>query len=180
MNVTHGLRRALQINPHGLATVCGSRRRTWREIGERAQRLAGGLRSLGAGNGDRIAVLSLNSDRYLELYLATAWAGTVIVPLNIRWSGIENEDALRDCRAGILVVDKAFAATGTALAKAVPGLKLVYADDGETPPEIENYEALLARSEPIPDAMRTAADLAGIFYTGLIYTSDAADDMEGE
>ena len=52
-------------------------------------------------------MLSLNSDRYLELYLAVGWAGAVIVPLNIRWSPLENEDAMRDCRAEILFVDKA-------------------------------------------------------------------------
>jgi long-chain acyl-CoA synthetase len=166
MNTTQGLRRALQINPNGLATVFGDRRRNWREIGERVSRLAAGLGALGANPGDRVAILSLNSDRYLELYLATAWAGAVIVPLNIRWSPLENEDALRDCRADTLVVDKAFASTGTELAKALPGLKLVYADDGDVPAGMESYEALLARSEPIPDAMRTSADLAGIFYTG--------------
>jgi long-chain acyl-CoA synthetase len=166
MNITHGLRRALQINPNGLATVFGDRRRNWREIGERVPRLAAGLRSLGVNPGDRVAILSLNSDRYLEVYLATAWAGAVIVPLNIRWSPLENEDAMRDCRAGILFVDKAFASTGAALAKEISGLKLIYADDGDAPSGIERYEALLARSEPMPDAMRTAADLAGIFYTG--------------
>jgi long-chain acyl-CoA synthetase len=32
----------------------------------------------------------LNSNRYLELYLAVGWAGAVIVPLNIRWSVAEN------------------------------------------------------------------------------------------
>ncbi len=166
MNTTQGLRRALQINPDGLATVFGDRRRNWREIGERVSRLAAGLRALGANPGDRVAILSLNSDRYLELYLATAWAGAVIVPLNIRWSPLENEDALRDCRADVLVVDKAFASTGAGLAKALPALNLVYADDGDVPAGMESYETLLARSEPIPDAMRTGADLAGIFYTG--------------
>ncbi len=45
-------------------------------------------------------------------------------------------------------------------------MKLIYADDGDVPAGMESYEALLARSEPMPDAMRTAADLAGIFYTG--------------
>jgi long-chain acyl-CoA synthetase len=163
VNTTHGLRRALQIHPNGLATVFGKRRRNWREVGERVARLAAGLRALGANPGDRVAILSLNSDRYLELYLATAWAGAVIVPLNIRWSPIENEDAMRDCRANVLVVDKAFSATGAELAKSLPGLKLVYADDGDAPAGMESYEALLARSTPIPDAMRTAADLAGIF-----------------
>ena len=115
MNITHGLRRALQINPNGLASVFGNRRRNWREIGERVPRLAAGLRSLGANPGERVAILSQNSDRYIELYLATAWAGAVVVPLNIRWSPVENEDAMRDCRANILVVDKAFASVGTAL-----------------------------------------------------------------
>jgi len=166
MNVTQGLRRALQINPNGLAIVCGDRRQTWRQVGERVARLAAGIRSLGAADGDRVAILSLNSDRYLELYLAAGWSGTVIVPLNIRWSPLENEDAVRDCRADILFVDKAFAPVGAALAKALPGLKLVYADDGDTPTGMENYETLIDRSAAMPDTMRDGADLAGIFYTG--------------
>ena len=116
--------------------------------------------------GDRVAILSLNSDRYLELYLAAGWSGTVMVPLNIRWSPLENEDAMRDCRAGILFVDKAFAAVAATLANTIPGLKLIYADDGETPAGMEDYEALIARSAPMPDAMRESGDLAGIFYTG--------------
>ena len=66
MNITHGLRRALQINPNGLATVFGERRRNWREIGDRVARLAAALRALGVKAGDRVAILSLNSDRYLE------------------------------------------------------------------------------------------------------------------
>ncbi len=166
MNVTHGLRRALQINPNGLATVYQDRRRTWRQIGDRVARLASGLRALGVAEGDRVAVLMLNSDRYLELYLAIAWAGAVTVPLNTRWSELENQDALRDCRAGVLVVDSAFAATGASLAKAIPGLRLLFADDTGAPAGVEDYEALIARSEPIPDAMRKGEDLSGIFYTG--------------
>jgi long-chain acyl-CoA synthetase len=166
VNITQGLRRALQINPTGRATVFGDRRRNWREIGERVARLASGLRSLGAGEGERVAVLMLNSDRYLELYLATGWAGAVIVPLNIRWSAIENEDALRDCRARILVVDKTFAATGASLAKTLPELSLIFADDGPALPEAENCETLIEHSPSMPDAMRAGADLAGIFYTG--------------
>jgi long-chain acyl-CoA synthetase len=166
MNTTHGLRRALQIDPNGLATIFGDRRRSWREVGERVARLASGLHSLNADPGDRVAILSLNSDRYLELYLATAWAGVVIVPLNIRWSKAETADALTDCRPKVLLIDKAFVPIGITLAQTIPDLKLIYADEGDVPPEAEGYEALLERSEPIPDAMRTGNDLAGIFYTG--------------
>ncbi|ACF02220.1 AMP-dependent synthetase and ligase [Rhodopseudomonas palustris TIE-1] len=166
MNITHGLRCALQINPEGLATVCAGRRRNWREVGDRVARLAAGLRASGVGEGERVAILSLNSDRYLEMYLAAGWCGGVIVPLNIRWSALENEDALKDCRAVALVVDKAFAATGAALAQAMPSMALIYADDGDVPAGMQSYEDLIATHAPIPDAMRKAEDLAGIFYTG--------------
>ncbi|WP_420131824.1 acyl-CoA synthetase [Rhodopseudomonas sp.] len=166
MNITHGLRRALQINADGLATVFNGRKRNWREVGDRVARLASGLRALGVGEGERVAILSMNSDRYLEMYLAAGWCGGVIVPLNIRWSALENEDALKDCRAVALVVDKAFAATGAALAKAIPSMALIYADDGDVPEGMRSYEDIISAHEPIPDAMRKADDLAGIFYTG--------------
>ena len=165
MNVTQGLRRVLQTNPEGIATIDGDRRRSWREIGERVARLAGGLLELGVKRGDRVAVLMLNSDRYLELYLGIAWAGAVIVPTNIRWSHAEIEDSLRDCRASALVVDKAFAAMGVELARAV-SLELIYADDDAGPAEARDYEKLIATSQPVPDAMSAREELAGIFYTG--------------
>src|SRR5258705_2541483 len=118
MNVTQGLRRVLETNPEGIATIDGDRRRSWREIGERVARLAGGLLELGVKRGDRVAVLMLNSDRYLELYLGIAWAGAVIVPTNIRWSRAEFDDSLRDCRASALDGDKAFAVMGAERGKA--------------------------------------------------------------
>jgi long-chain acyl-CoA synthetase len=165
MNLTQGLRRVLQTNSSALATVDGDRRRSWREVGERVAKLAGGLQDLGVKRGDRVAVLMLNSDRYLELYLGIAWAGAVIVPTNIRWSQAEILDSLHDCRASALVVDKAFAAMGVELAKAV-ALKLIYADDDAGPADALAYEKLIEASQPVPDAMAARDDLAGIFYTG--------------
>jgi long-chain acyl-CoA synthetase len=117
MNITQGLRRALQTSPQTIATIDGDRRRTWREVGDRVARLAGALQKLGVKHGDRVAVLMLNSDRYLELYLGIAWAGAVIVPTNVRWSQAEILDSLLDCRASALVVDSAFAAMGVELAQ---------------------------------------------------------------
>ena len=98
MNVTHGLRRALQINARRDRHDVRRPARAGREVGDRVARFAGALRAMGVGAGDRVAVLMLNQDRYLELYLAVAWAGAVIVPVNIRWSPAEIEDSLRDCR----------------------------------------------------------------------------------
>lgn len=165
MNITQGLRRALQTNPQGIATIDGDRRRTWREVGDRVARLAGALQKLGISHGDRVAVLMLNSDRYLELYLGIAWAGAVIVPTNVRWSQSEILDSLHDCRASALVVDNAFAAMGAELARDAK-LTLIYADDDTGPGEAHDYDELIETTAPIADAMRSREDLAGIFYTG--------------
>jgi long-chain acyl-CoA synthetase len=41
MNITHGLRRALQVNSSATATILAGRRRMWRAIGDRVSRFAG-------------------------------------------------------------------------------------------------------------------------------------------
>ncbi len=168
MNTTYGLHRAVLLNRNGVAMMFENRRRTWIELAERVARLAGALKALGVGRGDRVAVLSLNQDRYVELYLGIAWAGAVIVPLNIRWSAPENEDALRDSRPKVLVVDATFSGMGAALAQKTGSIRLVYADDAPAAPpdEAASYEAILAAASPVPDAEAAETDLAGIFYTG--------------
>ena len=165
MNITQGLRRVLATDPGVIATIDGKRRRTWREVGDRVARLAGGLHKLGIQPNDRIAVLMLNSDRYFELYLGIAWAGAVIVPTNTRWSQAEILDSLLDCRASAVVVDSAFAAMGLELARDAK-LTLIYADDDTGPAEARHYDKLIETSTPAPDAMRGREELAGIFYTG--------------
>ncbi len=166
MNITYGLRRTLQLNPDGLATAFNGRRRNWGEVGDRVARLAAGLLAGGAGPGDRIAMLATNSDRYLEYYLATAWAGLVSVPLNVRWSAREVEEAMRDCQPVLLMLDRGYLELAGALKQALPELHLVYADDGDAPAGTEHFETLVERSGQLPDAMRAGSDLAGIFYTG--------------
>jgi long-chain acyl-CoA synthetase len=164
VSTTYGLHRALLLNRDKIAVLFGDHSRTWAEVAERVARLAGALKNLGVGKRD----LMLNQDRYLELYLGTAWAGAVIVPLNVRWSAIENEDALRDCRPQILVTDTTFASMSVDLARKLDGIKLVYADDvvADLSASTLNYEEMISTALPVPDAEAGDGDLAGIFYTG--------------
>jgi len=168
MSTTFGLHRAVLFDRKGVATLFEDRTRTWDEVADRVARLAGALQSLGVRKGDRVAILMLNQDRYLELYLAIAWAAAVVVPLNIRWSATENQDCLTDCRPKLLFVDAAFAKMGEGIAKALGGFALVYADDPlqARPDGAHDYETLVAGAKPIPDAEAAETDLAGIFYTG--------------
>lgn len=94
MYLTQGLHRSVQIGPDRTATVFGERRRSWIELEDRVSRLASALISLGLKRGDRVAVIALNSDYYLETYYAVAWAGGVIVPNNTRWALPEHIYAL--------------------------------------------------------------------------------------
>lgn len=167
MHLTSMLRRAAQINPNGISTICGDRQRTWSETVDRVARLAGALKKLGMQTEDRVALLSVNSDRYIEYYYATAWGGGAMMPMNIRWAPAECAYALNDAGAKILLVDDAFKDAAVEIKKLVPGLEtLVYCGDGETPDGMENYETILAASDPVADAGRGGDDLAGIFYTG--------------
>lgn len=168
MSTTFGLHRAVLFNPRGVATRFEDRVRTWAEIADRVARLAGALRELGVSPGDRVAILMLNQDRYLELYLAIAWAAAVVAPLNIRWTAGENEDCLTDCRPKLLFVDRAFAKMGAEIAKNLGTIALVYADDAPEarPGDALDYEKLVAVAAPIPDAEPAETDLAGVFYTG--------------
>ena len=98
MFISQTLRRAVQLNPNGVATIYANRKQSWREFENRVARLAAGIRSLKVDDGDRVAILSLNSDRYLEYFYAIPWAGLALNPVNIRLAPPEIAYALNDSR----------------------------------------------------------------------------------
>jgi len=73
--LTEGLHRAVKLKPDAPSTSLAPRRRTWRQTAERVSRVAGALKALEVGRGDRVAILAQNSDRYFELMYAAAWVG---------------------------------------------------------------------------------------------------------
>ena len=166
MQLTQALNRAVQTRGPFTATIFGERRRTWREIGDRVPRAAAGLRKLGVAPGDRIAILALNSDTYVELFFAIAWAGAVSTPLNTRWAAAEHVYALNDCGARLLLVDETFAFLIPALIGKTGVERVVYIGEGQAPGSAEDYEALLAGSEPMGDGSGFGNDLCSICYTG--------------
>lgn len=103
MFITQSLKRAMQVNGNGIATICGKRQQTWNEFGARVARLAGAFKDLGLSTDERVAILSLNSDRYLETFFATHWADGVIVPLNVRLAPPELIYMLNDAEVEILI-----------------------------------------------------------------------------
>lgn len=165
--ITQFLRRAVQTNGEGTATIDGDRRQDWAGFGRRVARLAGAIRGLGFQPGDRVGILGLNSDRYLESFFGLAWAGVVFVPVNTRLASPEIEFWLTDSGCSGLLVDDSFVAVMDLLRPRLPGLRhVMHFGDNPTPAGLLGYEALIEAGAPIADSGRRNNDLAGIFYTG--------------
>ena len=166
MNLTQSLHRNVQQAPDGIATVFGDRTRTWAESADRISRLAAGLQHLGVSAGDRVAMLSLNSDRYHEYLYATWWAGAVVNPVNFRWSAAEIAYSLEDSGSQVLFVDDMFLPLVPQVLEASPTVRtVVHCGDADTPDGMLTFESLLEFGTA-EDALRGGDDLAGIFYTG--------------
>jgi acyl-CoA synthetase (AMP-forming)/AMP-acid ligase II len=167
MYLTQALHRAVQQHPDRTAVRFGNRNWTFRECADRVARLAGALQALGMRTGDRIAMLSLNSDRYLEYYMAVPWGGGVLNPCNIRWSASEIVYSLDDSGSSILIVDENFSELAAQFRGRSASLReVIYCGEGEVPAGMLSYEALLADAPAVPDQVRRGEDLAGVFYTG--------------
>ena len=167
MQGTRFLMQAVANQPQRTATLCNGRRRTWAQVGQRVPRLAAALRALGIADGNFVAALAMNSDRYVELFFAVPWAGGAFAPLNIRWSVEENVYALTDSKASVLFVDDSFLDQALELKRRLAWVRqLVWIGEGPCPDGLLDYETLIDGHEPMPDAGRRGEDLWVIFYTG--------------
>ena len=151
-----------EIRVHG-----GGRRHTFAQFQDRISRRASALQKLGVQAGDRVGILSLNSDRYVEFFMAVPWAGAAVNPVNTRWSAAEIAYSLDDCDTQVLLVDDPFLPLLPELLARTSSLRtLIHVGDGPTPDGMLSYETLLTEAKPVPDARRGGTDLAGVFYTG--------------
>jgi fatty-acyl-CoA synthase len=84
---------------------------TYSAVAVRARALAAGFDELGIEEGERIAVVSHNSARLLELLLATTMAGRVLVPINFRLNPLEVSYIVENSGASALLLDPELEAT---------------------------------------------------------------------
>lgn len=80
-------------------------RLTYRQLAARARAVQAGLDRWGVGEGARVAVVSHNAARLLELMLAVPSSGRIMVPINFRLQPGEVSYIVEDCEADVLLVD---------------------------------------------------------------------------
>jgi fatty-acyl-CoA synthase len=146
--------------PQATAVVDEGGSLTHAELAERAWAVARGLLAAGVRPGDRVGILSGNSNFAAETYLGAVSAAAVAVPYNWRWSTPELVFAVNDSGANLVLVEAPFAeawenaATAGALERRPRAIR-----------QGPEYEAFL-QPGPDPDLQIGAQDGNVVLYTG--------------
>ena len=160
------------------AVACGDRQVTYRELEERANRLAHHLAGIGVGPGDHVGLYARNSIEAIETLIAACKLRAAAVNINYRYVENEFQYMLADSDLTALVYDRRLAPVVAAAASAAPGLRgLVEIDDGSAPqatgtPQATGeaitteYDAALAAASPDRDFPARSGDDVYIIYTG--------------
>ncbi|MDE3198685.1 MAG: long-chain-fatty-acid--CoA ligase [Acidobacteriota bacterium] len=153
------LHRAMDLYGEKTGVVCGDKRFTYGQFGERCQKLSSALTAAGVAPGDRVAFLSFNTHRLLEGYYGAPLAHAIVMPLNVRLTPVELEAILRHAEPKILFYETDFTALVEQLKRDLPWLRIVSLD--------EQYETFLAQGTAIrADAISYDEDsIAELFYT---------------
>jgi fatty-acyl-CoA synthase len=173
------LLRAFDLYPNKIAVVAGDARYTYAEFADRCRRIAAGLIVNGVAPGDRVAILSFNSNALLESYYAIPLAGAIVMPLNVRLHPTELDIILRHAQPIVLLYEQDFSPIIDHLRKAVPDCLFIAIDDPTSSPTFSEDPTLASLLQhapiPLPDLM--AIDETST--TELFYTSGSTGAPKG-
>ncbi|MGH8961372.1 MAG: AMP-binding protein, partial [Jatrophihabitantaceae bacterium] len=97
------LRSSARRVPEAEALAFGDGIYTYRELDATVDTWAGGLRSLNVAKGDRVAVMSMNSDLFVIAFYAVLRAGAIFVPINPASAPPEIDHVVGDCGTDVLL-----------------------------------------------------------------------------
>jgi acyl-CoA synthetase (AMP-forming)/AMP-acid ligase II len=136
---------------------------TFAQTNARVNRLASALTAQGVRRGDRLAVFSLDSHRYVEIVLAALKLGAVYVPLNYRLRRGEIDTLVKRAEPVAFFYDVRYANLLEGLPEAHPSIRLFVPLNDEAE---DGYEKLLATgTEDEPPVIAGDADVIGLAFT---------------
>ncbi|MFB4169586.1 long-chain-fatty-acid--CoA ligase [Virgibacillus sp. JSM 102003] len=101
-------RRAVKYYSDKTAVIDGSKQFTYREFGERTDKLSVALHETGIREGDHVAVMLPNTHYMLESFYGICQLGAAMVPLNYRLTAEDLEYIINHSDAKMLIVDEEF------------------------------------------------------------------------
>ncbi len=109
LTVGQALEGSVRRYPDKPALIFGNEMRTYRELNQRANRMAHAFLAQGLKPKDRVALLLPNGLAMAEAYFALGKAGLVGVPLNLRWQPGEIIYAVMDAQVSMVLADRELA-----------------------------------------------------------------------
>jgi acyl-CoA synthetase (AMP-forming)/AMP-acid ligase II len=157
--------------PEREALIWGDTRLTFRQLDERATRLAHGLVSLGVAPANHVGVFMYSRPEYLETMVAAYKVRSVPINVNYRYVADELVYLFDNADLVALVVEASFAPVVAEILDRLPKLRhVIVVDDGSDGasalPDAVAYEDLLAANSPRLDFASRSGDDAYIAYTG--------------
>ncbi|EKF73267.1 medium-chain-fatty-acid--CoA ligase [Alcanivorax hongdengensis A-11-3] len=125
---------------------------TYRQFGERVQRLAAALAAQGVKPGDTVAVMDWDTHRYLEAFFAIPMMGAVLHTVNVRLSPEQILYTINHARDDVILVNSEFLPVLEGMQDRIETVKsyILLDDDGVTGsdslPLAGEYEDLLAKA----------------------------------
>ncbi len=167
MNWSYVLERNAERYPDKECLVGLGKRYTYQQLSERTESLAQGLRDLGLGKGDIIAVLLYNCCEYLEITFAVNQIGAVWLPLNFRLAGEEFHYILENGDAKALITEAEFVPAISSIRDSLPELQHYVLVGDENPKGWLRYDELIDdnRGAKPPHAEVSLDDLHRLMYT---------------
>ena len=152
--------------PDKEAVIYGDTRLTFRQFNARINRLAHALMDIGIKKGEHVAVLSFNSNQYLESYFALAKMGAVAVPLNFRLHAEELKYIINNSDSVCLIVGAPFVPTVRNLQPDLPQVREYIAVAAEPVEGMRHYENLIQKyADDEPLVLVDEEDPGFIMYT---------------
>ncbi|MFH0801984.1 MAG: AMP-binding protein [bacterium] len=138
---------------------------TYREVNERANRLANALSDLGLRPGSRVATLQSNGLHFIEVVFGVIKGGFVQLTLNPRLKSPELLFQLKDSEAEAIVLQHQYAGLIKSILRELSNLKHVICFEGQEAGMLD-YERFIASASPLePEAELDPEALGELKYT---------------
>lgn len=158
------IERSARFFANRTAVVYENKRLTFREVNERANRLANALAGLGVKKGEKVATLRRNCLEHVEITFSLIKGGFVEVALNPRLNASEISCQISDSAASVVIVQECYAELIESIRHELPVRHFICFDGKRS--NMLNYEDLLSRaSSREPRVELNLSDLAELRYT---------------
>ena len=145
---------------------------TYSQLARRAATVAGGLVGLGVEPDDRVATMLDPGLEYLSTWFASAWCGSIEVPINTDFKGEFLRHILAESAAKVLVVDARWVGRLDGLELADLEHVVVVGSDGADDNGATvggrrtiGFDQLVEQAQPIARVERTEEDAVYVMYT---------------